>query len=250
MVYHRPEHRTKGANACRNYGYELSNGALINWFDSDDVMHPDFVKNKLNALGEDDDCIISKTLFFAGDPSNVTGQEERTRITENLLEDFTTLDVSWYLPDPMWRRRFLDGKELFDEKLAKGQDRDFHIRKLMESPKIKVIDDYLTYYRQHETTTSQRYSEGVIQSLFDAGNRRISLFEQLGMSKKLKFFLLKQQTKNYPHLYKQKGSVGRFMKIFGKLFVFNAKNIIWFLKFILAVIALNLTGKGSIFLKG
>jgi len=38
----RPDNRPKGANACRNYGFELSKGKYVNWFDSDNFMLSDF----------------------------------------------------------------------------------------------------------------------------------------------------------------------------------------------------------------
>ncbi|MFT5892137.1 MAG: glycosyltransferase involved in cell wall biosynthesis, partial [Dokdonia sp.] len=37
-LHKRPEQLLKGANACRNYGFEMSEGAYVNWFDSDDLM--------------------------------------------------------------------------------------------------------------------------------------------------------------------------------------------------------------------
>jgi hypothetical protein len=70
------------------------------------------------------------------------------------------------------------------------------------------------------------------------------------MSKKLKFFLLKQQIKNFPYLYTERKSFSNFLKVFKKLFVLDSKNIIWFVKFILANISLRVTGKGSVLLKG
>src|SRR5690606_34265329 len=42
-LYSRPTNRPKGANACRNYGFEVSSGLYINWFDSDDIMAPTFI---------------------------------------------------------------------------------------------------------------------------------------------------------------------------------------------------------------
>ncbi|MGZ0017461.1 glycosyltransferase family 2 protein [Yeosuana sp. AK3] len=33
QYFQRTKDRPKGANACRNYGVELSRGAYINWFD-------------------------------------------------------------------------------------------------------------------------------------------------------------------------------------------------------------------------
>ena len=46
QFYKRPESILKGANSCRNYGFELSSGEYVNWFDSDDIMLPDFLEKK------------------------------------------------------------------------------------------------------------------------------------------------------------------------------------------------------------
>lgn len=43
--YHRPTSRLKGANTCRNYGFELSKGKYIQWLDSDDLLSD----NKINS---------------------------------------------------------------------------------------------------------------------------------------------------------------------------------------------------------
>ena len=50
QFYRRPSLKQKGANACRNYGLELSKGKYINWFDSDDIMNKDKLKLQVEAL--------------------------------------------------------------------------------------------------------------------------------------------------------------------------------------------------------
>ena len=37
QYHHRPDIKPRGANACRNYGFGVSKGEYINWFDSDDL---------------------------------------------------------------------------------------------------------------------------------------------------------------------------------------------------------------------
>src|SRR5690606_27561827 len=36
--FQRPNNLLKGANSCRNYGFELSKGDFIQWLDSDDLL--------------------------------------------------------------------------------------------------------------------------------------------------------------------------------------------------------------------
>ena len=67
ISYHkRPKDRPKGANACRNYGFELSRGEYVNWFDDDDVMHPEKLELQINALehSEDNFSVCQSAVFF------------------------------------------------------------------------------------------------------------------------------------------------------------------------------------------
>ena len=50
QFHKRPSSRKKGPNACRNYGFELSKGDYVNWFDDDDIMLPDFLTVKVNLF--------------------------------------------------------------------------------------------------------------------------------------------------------------------------------------------------------
>lgn len=46
QYHHRPKDRLPGGNAARNYGFEVSKGEYIQWFDSDDLMLPEFINEK------------------------------------------------------------------------------------------------------------------------------------------------------------------------------------------------------------
>ena len=59
--YQRPQDRLQGGNAARNYGYEQSTGEYIQWFDSDDLMHPLKLQLKIeNAIKHQADIVIDK----------------------------------------------------------------------------------------------------------------------------------------------------------------------------------------------
>jgi len=47
QYHHRPKDRLPGGNAARNYGFEVSKGEYVNWFDSDDIMLPSKLKVKI-----------------------------------------------------------------------------------------------------------------------------------------------------------------------------------------------------------
>ncbi len=50
ILVDRPETHQPGGNGARNYGFEISKGDYIQWFDSDDLMQPDFLSEKINSL--------------------------------------------------------------------------------------------------------------------------------------------------------------------------------------------------------
>jgi glycosyltransferase involved in cell wall biosynthesis len=248
-LFHRPKEKRKGANSCRNYGFEMSKGDYINWFDSDDIMHNDFIFLKSSSFNKNIDVVISKTSVFKGSVNNIIYKENRTKYTQNTLEDFLTLTVSWYLPDTMWKREFLNNKNLFDENLFKGQDRDFHTRRLIENPEIFFLDKYLTYYRRHNNTITGSTKSDVILSFFNSLNNRLLILDEIGISNKVKFTFLKLQISNYAYLHKEKNILNKYFQLIKKLFVFNKKNVTVIIKFIIAIIFFNIIGKGSIFLK-
>lgn len=244
----RPHDRPKGANSCRNYGFELSKGDYINWFDSDDLMKETFLERKIAGFNNGVDMVISKSELISHNEEFIR-KENRTKETDNLFEDFICLKVSWYLPDPMYKRKFLTGKELFNEDLFKGQDREFHIRRLLEDPQIKFIDEYLTMYRQSELSISNDFSPNVIRSNYVAINKQLEIVISNGGSRRIKLFYLREQIKKYPYLYNIKGVTIQNYLLFYKLYIPNLELVKWFVKYNLAVISFQLLGKGTVFLK-
>ncbi|WPY97913.1 glycosyltransferase family 2 protein [Christiangramia sp. OXR-203] len=250
ISYHqRPKNRPKGANTCRNYGFEISIGKYVNWFDSDDLMAPKFIERKLDGFKSNTDMVVSKSILM-NENEEIIGKEIRTKNSVNLLEDFITLKISWYLPDPMYRKKFLADKKLFDEHLLKGQDRDFHIRRLLENPNINFLDDYLTKYRQTDNSISQDFNEKTIKSLYFTINKLIKTLLPLNPKKETEYFLLKQQLKKYPFLYRNHEITKRNFLLFRDLGRLDLITIKWFIKYVLAVLSFKFVNKGQFFLRG
>lgn len=62
---HRPKDRLPGDNSTRNYGLELSKGAFVNWFDSNDLMHKNFVLLKMKAINSSEvDFVYCNNKIF------------------------------------------------------------------------------------------------------------------------------------------------------------------------------------------
>jgi len=254
--YHqRPKDRLKGANACRNYGFELCQGDYVQWFDSDDILHQHLLEYKIEAFESTNlDGVISKTKMFQNNISNICGKENRTKLTKNTLEDFLQQKLMWYLPDVLWKRDFLAGKKLFDEQLLAGQDRDFHARMLLKKPSLKILDRYLVYYRKHENSITKKINntrnERLRRSHLVSLAKLIKLLKNENLlSYNLRIFFHGNVIKYLPAVFKSREHTILQMRLLATLSFFNLNIIVNWIKFCIAFISLKLFGKGERLLK-
>lgn len=255
--FQRPVDRLKGANACRNFGLEKSKGSYINWFDSDDTMHSDFIKKKLEAfnINQTLDIVFSKTIKIFN--NRIPVYENRTKVTNNLLEDYITKEVSWYLPDGMLKRTFLKNKIMFDETLKGGQDRDFYIKVLILNPKVVIIDFYATNYFIHaKSISSVLYTKNNTISHLNNFSHFESLINQIDLlskkkllSQRLKKHYFDEIKKKIPSIIKGKSTSFLFYKTLMKLTSVNIFYVREWIKIITASLSFIIIGKGERFLK-
>ncbi len=246
----RPYSRPKGANSCRNFGFEHATGTFINWFDSDDLMEPDFIQKKLAAFDSKTDIVLSKTrIYYVADQTEVL--EQRTHLTSNLLEDFITRRISWYLPDPMYAKSFLDKHNLvFDEQLLGGQDRDFFQRVLLNYPEMLVINAYLTTYLKHDASISEKiYKKGNFKITQSRVRALISFIKQLNsegrLSPSLRRFYTTELRKMIPLVNKDSKTTKSILKALLKLGSLNVETLKSWSKVSLGLLSLMITGKGQ-----
>ncbi|TVZ53387.1 glycosyltransferase family 2 protein [Dokdonia sp. Hel_I_53] len=158
-ILERPKNRVKGANACRNFGYENSKGDYINWLDSDDLFSPNKLKEQIKILtinstiGEISTCgwnkfrnttngISARDIHLSKD--YVSGRE--------LLKDFNRnvafFPCHCYLSD----RSIFKKSGLWDESLEVNQDGEFFTRVLLSSNSVLFAKRAIAYYRIPESS--------------------------------------------------------------------------------------------------
>lgn len=147
-LYRRPAHLPKGGNACRNYGFELAKGDLIQWFDADDIMRPFMIERKAAILGAYPhlDFAISKVGEF--EDGQVNYKEYRAD-SVNRIRDFLAYRIHFLTPGPMFRRSFLLGKQLFSTQLKRHQEWEFYSRLVLDGCEYRVINKYCSLRRIH-----------------------------------------------------------------------------------------------------
>lgn len=178
--YHqRPINKIKGPNSCRNYGFEMSNGEYIKWFDSDDVMLPYLLEKQVLSFAKNVEMSVCKLSYF--DFERRVPIKENIISSKNLIEDYLIGNVTFYISGPLWKRIFLEKQnQLFDESLTNLDDWDFNLRMLYQKPNITYSNEVLILYRVHGDSLSQEIGKGnfkEVQSEFEARRKHLKLLK-------------------------------------------------------------------------
>lgn len=178
--YHqRPINKIKGPNSCRNYGFELSKGEYIKWFDSDDVMLSTLLEKQILSFVDNVEMSVCKLSYF--DFEKKISMRENIIYSKNLIEDYLIGKVTFYTFTPMWQRIFLEKQnQLFDESLTNLDDWDFNLRMLYQKPNITYNNEVLILYRVHADSLSQEINKLAfteIQSEFEARRKHLKLLK-------------------------------------------------------------------------
>jgi len=135
-LFNRPTDRPKGANACRNYGLELSLGEFIKWFDSDDLMKELLIQSQLEFLKrhwEYNVAICDWESFGVNSFEPFDGFPlPRTRNPDKPLEEYVKGDFYFQTGAGLWQKEYLNKVGIiFDERLERGQEAEFHFQHII-----------------------------------------------------------------------------------------------------------------------
>ena len=174
--YHqRPDNKKKGPNSCRNFGFELSKGECIKWFDSDDVMLPYLLEKQVLSFAKNVEMSVCKLSYF--DFEKKISIRENIIFSNNLIADYLIGNVTFYISGPLWKRSFLEKQnQLFDESLTNLDDWDFNLQMLYQKPNITYVNEVLILYRIHGNSLSQEIGKcnfKEVQSEFEARRKHL-----------------------------------------------------------------------------
>ena len=160
------EREPKGANTCRNIGFEHSKGEYIVWFDSDDVMLANYLEVQLKTINASEtDFNICRLEKFDSETGRIFGYLRTDWNTNNAL-DFTRgyIKYIWGVVTNsfIWKRAFLEKQgHLFDENLVHADEYEFIARLLcFNDYKFSSVNEVLFRYRQHEHNYANSINKG------------------------------------------------------------------------------------------
>ena len=159
--YQREEDYKKGLPGCRNKGLDLANGNFIQFFDDDDIIHPDNLKTCFKVLSE------SNSHFCRYHKEPFTGKWRKPEFPE--IDEFNTEDFELKdLPDMvtgkipfasctvLWNKKCFEGNR-FNEDLMYGEEWECYSRILSLGFNGTSIDQVLYYNRKHANSNTGEF---------------------------------------------------------------------------------------------
>lgn len=167
-LYKRPKDLLKGPSSCRNYGVSLITGEFIQFFDSDDVMHPNHLKLKRDTIGAND-FVVCQLEAFTGDFDRSLFDKASTHTINkpaNVLEAFATGEFPMMMVAPMWRAAYITPCLPIREDMHILEDHELYIRALVEQQDYVIINQPLIFYRIGSASSTHRFYNEVSYGLY------------------------------------------------------------------------------------
>ena len=160
--YVRRSRDPKGAQVCRNIGFELTEGAkYVVFFDADDVIAPYCFEQRVAYMQKHPSCDFA--IFKAKTFSQSLFEQDAVMYGLDFTDDLLAAMLNWSLPIVGWtniykRQSLVDYDLKWDEKILSLQDSDFNIQSLITGMQYTFAkgckEDY--YYRIIGNGTSKK----------------------------------------------------------------------------------------------
>jgi glycosyltransferase involved in cell wall biosynthesis len=240
----RPVVRPKGANACRNYGVELSKGEYVMFLDSDDICEPYclFERAKLIVKDTSVDLLIRDTslLIDSKKQKHSINKDPKFSGVENYLRMFLRYEIPWPIMGCLYKKSILEDCN-FDENLNRFQDVSLNIKILSGPNQVKISRNYKidSYYRvDQDKVFKGNFIGNMLDSLLVFYEIHVDLFKNKDYASDLRQFSCKIILGFVtPYFNQNKKESNRIFKwsLKSDLYTLNQKKHMFFL-----MIALNL----------
>lgn len=169
----RPKSSKKGANVCRNIGIVTSTGDYLLFLDSDDILSPNCLEQRVAFLKQNPD--IDFALFSMGLLRGITKEHYNypdlsSFDRHKILQLFLTGPLPWNMTRPIWKKSSFDRLGFyFNEDLSLLDDDEFNI-KVVHSTILKFKFSPISdcYYRIYEENSSKYEDNDYIKKLISS----------------------------------------------------------------------------------
>ena len=138
----------KGAQTCRNIGLKFANNKYIVFFDSDDLISKNCLRDRVNFMESNPliDFGVFPARTFRGEgtlcPITKTDLKWGIKTKNNILLQFLSANYPFLIVTNIYRKCVLEKHDLYwDEYLVKYQDFDFNINAIFKRLEFKFSED-------------------------------------------------------------------------------------------------------------
>ena len=166
----------KGPSRCRNLGLAEATGDHVIFLDSDDLMAPWCIEDRMNqvVLNPGADLWVFPVMLFNKVPGDMDLLWNAMTDVCDPVERFARSDPPWHTSSPLWKRESLLRLGGFNEEVFYGDDSDLHLRALVDGLIVRLYPEALpdAFVRRSE---APRITNDLSQELIES--RRVRLRE-------------------------------------------------------------------------
>src|SRR5690606_13883707 len=160
LYFLKTDNYKKGLPDTRNYGLDIAEqieAEFIQFFDDDDIMHPNKLLKQMELFKKDKELDIANCKYqgFKGDFNldNHIYVGDMNIVSHNIAEDFLRKKISINSLGPIFRAQILKGLRFDTELNYYAEEEEFYIRLFfLKKPSYGVVNDFLFFYRHHEAS--------------------------------------------------------------------------------------------------
>lgn len=191
--YKRPSSMLKGANSCRNFGFQKAKGKYVKFLDSDDLLTPDCLAKQVAVLEGNAalEVCLSYGRYFNNETKELEEFWSRNKEYGDYLYGHITNQIRWQTADPLWRKSFFS-ETPFKEDVMNSQEWLMHGEALLKLKREEIYNLQETFtlirrgnLRMSSSQTSKYYRNQklariyLLKNILEAGIFNLSCFYEL-----------------------------------------------------------------------
>lgn len=179
---------TEGPSACRNKGVQASQGEYVAFLDSDDLLAPFSLAERVNVLRRQPqlEFVVAPKILFKQIPADMNGfMGSEVDSTREDLDRFLMMDFPWAVTGPLWTRHGLEQNGPWMEGHHTLEDIEFHVRALCRKPayhKIREPDWFVRVGDRSGGQSQRAMEEDLIRQRHEMLWHIVGLVERAGLA--------------------------------------------------------------------